>query len=170
MGTINNKNNKIINSKVSAAINSNINKLDNPGAPQRAKRPSGPDPEVKAKKSTRRLLTAAYKLRILEQADACKGEPGSIGRLLRSEGLYSSTLAQWRKDRSAGILNGLSAQKRGIKSRKINPLASQIKELEKSKLELEKRLELSQKIIEAQKKIAEIFTLSSPTKSNEDKS
>ena len=119
---------------------------------------------------SKRRHTAAYKLRILDAADACQGTRGGIGRLLRSEGLYSGTLGEWRKAREAGILTGLSPQKRGVKPKGVNPFADKIRELEQDKIELEKRLEISQKIIEAQKKIAEIFTSLSQAQSNGKKS
>ena len=64
-----------------------------------------PDPEVVAK-ATRRRFTAAYKLSIIEKADAC-GTPGEIGALLRREGLYSSHLSAWRSPRAG------SAKRRG---------------------------------------------------------
>ena len=54
-----------------------------------------PAPEVAAK-ATRRRFTAAYKLSIVEKADACE-TPGEIGALLRREGLYGSHLSAWRK-------------------------------------------------------------------------
>jgi len=63
------------------------------------------DPEV-AEKPKRRSYSAEYKVRILEQADACS-EPGQIGALLRREGLYSSHLVAWRKLREDGVLAGL---------------------------------------------------------------
>jgi transposase len=53
------------------------------------------DPEVSAK-AVRRKLTAAYKVRILREADRCT-EPGQLGSLLRREGLYSSNLTCWRR-------------------------------------------------------------------------
>ena len=129
-----------------------------------------PDAEVSEKRPPKRRLTAAYKLRILDAADACKGTSGAIGRLLRSEGIYSGMLGQWRKAREAGILTGLSPRKRGVKPREINPLLNKIRDLEHDKIELEKRLEISQKIIEAQKKIAEIFTSLNQAQSNGRKS
>ena len=58
---------------------------------------NGPDPEVPAR-AKRRRFTARYKLRILEEADACRA-PGEVGALLRREGLYSSQLTQWRRAR-----------------------------------------------------------------------
>ena len=61
-----------------------------------------PDPQV-PERASRRRFTAAYKLRILKEADACP-QPGELGALLRREGLYSSTLANFRKLRDAGQL------------------------------------------------------------------
>ena len=78
------------------------------------------DPEVPAK-AKRRQFTAEYKLRIVREAAAAK-TPGEIGALLRREGLYSSHLADWRRQRERGELAGLSA-KRGRKAEPVNPLA-----------------------------------------------
>ena len=64
-----------------------------------------PDPEV-PERAKRRQFTAEYKLRILREADACKGS-GEIGALLRREGLYSSHLVQWRRQRETRALTGL---------------------------------------------------------------
>ena len=59
-----------------------------------------PDPEVPATVQRRRF-SAEYRLRILQQADACK-KPGEVGALLRREELYSSLLTNWRRRREAG--------------------------------------------------------------------
>lgn len=64
-----------------------------------------PDPEV-TPKARRRRFSAAYKLRILKEADACTGK-GEVGALLRREGLYSSHLSTWRRARDQGELEGL---------------------------------------------------------------
>jgi transposase len=125
------------------------------------------DPEVKKSPRPHRRYSASYKLKILEMADACKSERGGVGRLLRTEGLYSNMLSEWRKARDNGMLTALSPKRRGVKPKEINPLESRVIALERSKLELEKRLEISQKIIEAQKKIAEIFTSVNPSQCNE---
>ncbi len=69
------------------------------------------DPEV-VPQAKRRQFSAAYKERILAEADACT-EPGEIGALLRREGLYSSYLTSWRREREKG--QGLEPQKRGRK-------------------------------------------------------
>lgn len=69
-----------------------------------------PDPEV-PERPKRRRFTAEYKLAILKEADAAT-EPGEIGALLRREGLYSSHLVDWRRQRDAGVLQALG-KKRG---------------------------------------------------------
>ena len=74
-----------------------------------------PDPEV-VPKAKRRKFSAEYKLRILDEADKCT-EPGQIGALLRREGLYSSHLTTWRRQRGQGVLEALSPKKRGRKGK-----------------------------------------------------
>src|ERR1035438_7580634 len=56
-----------------------------------------PDPEVVAR-AKRRRFTGEYKQSILTQTDAAKGS-GEIGAVLRCEGLYSSHLTKWRRER-----------------------------------------------------------------------
>ena len=70
--------------------------------PSATSRATDPDPEVPAKVQRRRF-PAEYRLRILKQADACK-KPGELGALLRREGLYSSLLTNWRRQRERGAL------------------------------------------------------------------
>lgn len=125
------------------------------GAPA-AKRPiSAPEPEVLENKP-RRKFTAAYKLRVLNQADQCS-QPGEIGALLRKEALYSSLLTTWRRQRQEGTLQGLSPKKRGRKAKPIDPSAARIVQLEKENLRLKQNLRKAEIIIEAQKKISEIL-------------
>ena len=71
-----------------------------------------PDPEL-VEQAKRRSFTAEYKARILAEADACT-RPGEIGELLRREGLYTSHLTYWRKQRRDGALKELG-QPRGRK-------------------------------------------------------
>jgi transposase-like protein len=113
------------------------------------------DPEV-PEKARRRRFTAEYKLRILEQADACT-EPGKIGELLRREGLYSSHLSAWRKQRREGSLRGLSPRKRGRKRRPKNPLAKKVTQLERENRALQERLRQAEVIIDVQKKVSQIL-------------
>ena len=116
---------------------------------------SRPDPEVPEKKH-RRKFTAKYKLQILQEADACS-KPGQIGVLLRREGLYSSNLTTWRKQRDEGLLDALSPKKRGRKEKEKNPLAPKVAELEKENERLRKKLRKAEIIIDVQKKISEIL-------------
>jgi transposase-like protein len=83
--------------------------------------PSRPNPEVVAN-AKRRAFTAEYKLGILAEADAATAQPGAIGALLRREGLYSSHLTTWRRERQTGILKGLTPHKRGPKGRPKNKI------------------------------------------------
>jgi len=117
--------------------------------------PDPPDPEVPENKPRRRF-TAKYKLQILEEADACT-EPGQIGALLRREGLYSSNLTTWRRQRDEGQLQGLSPKKRGRKAKAVNPLAQRVAELERETQQLRNKLKKAEIIIEVQKKISEIL-------------
>ena len=114
-----------------------------------------PDPEVPEKKP-RRKFTAKYKLSILEEVDKCN-HPGQIGALLRREGLYSSSLTLWRKQRAQGLLDALSPQKRGRKAKPRNPLAAKVARLERDNERLKKKLKQAETIIEVQKKISEIL-------------
>ena len=114
-----------------------------------------PDPEV-AEKKTRRKFTAAYKLRMLNEAEQCL-QPGEIGALLRREGLYSSHLTTWRRQREEGALQALNPRKRGRKGKPKDPSAERITQLEKENQRLKSRLRKAEIIIEAQKKISEIL-------------
>lgn len=114
-----------------------------------------PDPEV-PEKPTRRRFTAEYKLRILRLADACT-EPGSIGALLRREGLYSSHLTVWRRQRERGVLDGLQPKKRGRKADERNPLLPEVERLRKENERLAQRLKQAELIIEVQKKVSQML-------------
>jgi len=96
----------------------------------------------------RRRFGAEYKLRILREADACK-QPGEIGALLRREGLFSSQLVTWRRERDRVARSGMSARKRGPKARVVDP---KIKQLERENAKLRRRLERVELMLEIQKK------------------
>ena len=116
---------------------------------------SAPDPEVPEKRPRRRF-TAKYKLRILAEADACTLS-GQIGALLRREGLYSSNLTTWHKQRAQGILQAMTPKKRGRKRKQTNPLAKRVAQLENENRRLQEKLKKAETIIEVQKKISEIL-------------
>ena len=124
-----------------------------------------PNVEVVAK-AKRRTFTAVYKERILAAADAA-GQKGQIGGLLRREGLYSSLLATWRKERAAGITEAMSPHKRGPKS-KQSPLATENAKLQRENLRLADRLHKAEIIIDVQKKLATLLGLPLRTPTEEE--
>jgi transposase len=111
-----------------------------------------PDPEVPAMVQ-RRQFTAEYRRRILKEADACK-KPGALGALLRREGLYSSLLVNWRRQRAQGELVPGRARKRGPTPKPIDP---RVKQLEVENRRLQRKLARAETIITLQKKVAEIL-------------
>lgn len=113
------------------------------------------DPEV-LEKPKRRQFPAAYKLRVLEQADACS-EEGEIGALLRREGLYSSHLSNWRRLRESGALLGLAPRKRGRKADPVKEQTRHIAELARENQRLRDRLAQAETIIEVQKKVSSLL-------------
>jgi hypothetical protein len=113
-------------------------------------KPKIPDPEV-PEKARRRTFTARYKLEILEAAEKAE----SVGELLRKEGLYSSHLVTWRKQRDEGALSALS-RKRGRKPRQ-DAKTRKIAELERKVGHLERKLRQAETIIEVQKKVSQML-------------
>jgi transposase len=113
-----------------------------------------PDPEVRPK-AKHRHFTAEYKKRILDEADACTTSP-QRGALVRREGLYSSHLTAWRRQRAHGILDGLAPKKRGVKP---DPLALENAQLRCELKHLEQQLQRAETIIEVQKKVSQLLSL-----------
>lgn len=129
------------------------------GAPLGRARPvvkSAPDPEVQPN-GRRRIFSATYKARIVAQADSC--ETGELGSLLRREGLFYSTISRWRKQRDAGMLKGLTPQKRGPSPDPDKALRQRNAQLEKENQRLAKRLSNAELIIDVQKKVAMLLGL-----------
>jgi transposase len=110
--------------------------------------------EVMAK-PVRRRFTAEYKLGVLREVEGCKGR-GELGALLRREGLYSSHLTQWRKQRERGERQGLS-RKRGPSPKQRHPLTDKVKVLERENARLKLRAERAEGLVELQKKVSEIL-------------
>ena len=108
-----------------------------------------PNTEVVAK-AKRKQFTVAEKQRILREVDACQGS-GEIGALLRREGIYSSYLTTWRRQRESGELEGLTPRKRGPKP---NPDAIELAKLRREHERLKERMRQAELIIEVQKKVA----------------
>src|SRR5438094_4644471 len=109
-----------------------------------------PDPEVVAKLK-RRTYTAEYKQRILAEAEAAAATRGDLGALLRREGLYSSLLTYWRRERAKGVLEALTPQKRGPKSKR-NPMEEEVQKLLRQNARLTEDLRKAHSIIDVQKK------------------
>jgi len=106
-------------------------------------------------KAKRRRFTASYKQQILTQADAA-AEHGGIGALLRREGLYSSHLTKWRRERAASIRQGLEPRKRGPKSKR-NPLAEENQKLQRANERLTEQLRKAEIVIDVQKKVGALL-------------
>jgi transposase-like protein len=111
-----------------------------------------PDPEV-VPKAKRRTFSVEYKRRILQEADQCT-EPGQTGALLRREGLYSSHLTTWRRQRERGELSGLTGNQRGRKARQ-DAKDKEIARLQRENERLRQQVEQAELIITAQKKLAQ---------------
>jgi transposase len=106
-------------------------------------------------KARRRQFSAAYKARILREADGCVGS-GQIGALLRREGLYSSHLTEWRRLRARGALEGLAAKKRGKKASR-DGRDRELARLARENARLRRKLAQAEAVIEVQKKLSEIL-------------
>lgn len=109
-----------------------------------------PNPEV-VEKPVRRRFTAEYKRAVLKEAESCQA--GELGALLRREGLYSSHLTAWRRQRERGELEALSPKKRGRKAKPVSPLTKENERLQRRVHALERRLAEAELIIDVQKKL-----------------
>jgi transposase len=126
-----------------------------------------PNPEVVVQ-AKRRRFTAEYKQSVLTEADQAKGT-GGIGALLRREGLYSSLLATWRREREAGVLQALTPQKRGPKSKR-DPVQEETTKLRRENERLTEQLRKAEIVIEVQKKVAALLGWPIVTPGPEEKS
>ena len=114
-----------------------------------------PEPEV-VPTAQRRQFSAAYKKRMLAEADKCT-EPGQVGALLRREGLYSSYLTSWRRQQEQSQLQGLEGKKRGRKG--ATAQEQELAQLRKENKQLRAQLARAETIIDVQKKLSQLFGL-----------
>lgn len=141
-----------------------------PGASQGARRatedapgsapsqlPPGSDSEV-LPRARRRTFSNADKRRILRAADLCT-KPGEVGALMRREGVYSSSLSTWRRQREVADLAALAPQKRGPKADPARADALQIAQLTRERDKLQVELGKAQLVIEVQKKVTALLDL-----------
>ena len=117
--------------------------------------PASASPELAARPH-RRVFTAKDKLRILADTDRA-ADTGGIAAILRREGIYSSALTDWRRQRDAGTLGALTPAKRGPKVAEPNPLAAEVVLLQKENARLALRLKRAEAVMEVQKKVAELL-------------
>lgn len=109
----------------------------------------------------RRTFSGKEKLRILTAADeaAASGEPGAIGAILRREGIYSSMLGEWRRQRDDGAIKGLTPCRRGPQPEPVNPLDGEVARLRRENARLKDRLARAEQILEVQKKVSEMLAI-----------
>jgi len=119
--------------------------------------PRDADTEV-VPRARRRHFTNADKRRILQAADRCT-QPGEIGALLRREGVYSSSLSSWRRQREVADLAALAPQQRGPKADPSRADAQQIAQLTRDNDKLQSRLDKALLVIEVQKKVGALLAL-----------
>ena len=112
---------------------------------------------------------AEYKQRILQEAEVAATTRGGLGALLRREGLYSSLLTYWRRERAHGILEALTPQKRGPKSKR-NPMEEEVQKLCRQNARLTEDLRKAHIIIDVQKKVAALLGHPIPDQDSEEKS
>ena len=124
-----------------------------------------PSTEV-PERPVRRRFSTPYKLRILAETDRCT-EMGQIGELLRREGLYSSQLSTWRKQRKEGVLAGLAPKRRGRKAKPKNPLADEVAKLQRENQRLKTNLRKAELVIDVQKKVSQMLDIPLTTDDSE---
>jgi transposase len=117
--------------------------------------PASASPELTARPH-RRIFTAQDKLRILADTDRA-ADTGGIAAILRREGLYSSALTDWRRQRDAGAFGALTPVRRGPKAVEPNPLAAEMALLQKENARLMLRLKRAEAVMDVQKKVAELL-------------
>lgn len=117
--------------------------------------PASASPELSAR-PRRRTFTAKDKLRILADIDRA-AETRGIGAILRREGLYSSTLSEWRRQRDAGAFSALVPGKRGPRTAEPNPLSAEVATLQRNNARLTQRLARAEAVIDIQKKVAALL-------------
>lgn len=120
--------------------------------------PAAASPELLTR-PRRRNFKAPDKLRILAEVDAARSTPGGVGAVMRREGLYSSALSDWRRQRDAGAFAALRPAARGPKATPPNPLAAEHARLLRDNKRLTQRLERAEAIIDLQKKVAALLGL-----------
>jgi transposase len=110
-----------------------------------------PDPEV-PERASRRTYSAQYKLRILAEYE--RRDRDGKGALLRREGLYSSLISEWRKQRDQGALQALGAAPGRPPS---DTRDQEVARLRRETARLQSDLAKARKVIEVQGKLSALL-------------
>ncbi len=111
---------------------------------------SRPDTEVRAPS---RSYPPKFKLAVLAEIDSAETR-GQVGEIMRREGLYSSLISEWRKQRERGALEAMSGRRPG---RKSDPVAAENARLRQRVTTLEDELATASALIEAQGKVSALL-------------
>jgi transposase len=130
--------------------------------------PPGVSPEL-SPRPQRRTFSATAKLRILEETDRA-ADTGGIAAILRREGLYSSALTDWRRQRDAGAFEALKPLRRGPKPVPAQPTDTDLGQLRRENARLRQRLEHAEAIIGIQKKVAALLGIPMATSEGDETS
>lgn len=112
------------------------------------------DPEVTPKVAKRKRWPTSYKLRIAEEAEACKHRKGELSALARREGLYSCTLSTWMQWRHMMREKGFDVTQGG---KRAPSLRNDLKRLERENERLKAKLRRAEGLIELQKKVSRLL-------------
>jgi transposase len=107
--------------------------------------------ETELPEKPKRVFTPEYKRRIVEEINAAP--KGGIAAILRREGLYSTTVDNWRKEFSGAF----TPKKRGRKPSPDTSVRRELERLERENARLKRKLEHAELIIDVQKKVARMF-------------
>ena len=116
--------------------------------------------DLETRPPKQRRYTASYKLRLIELADACNAS-GDVASLLRKEGIYSSTLTDFRKQKARGDLDRKSGSGRVLKASVTEThTAKQLAASERENRRLRRELEKARMLLDLQKKVSELMGIS----------
>jgi transposase-like protein len=108
-------------------------------------------------KPKRRRFSVSEKARIVHQADACT--PGTVGAYLRREGIYSSQLYAWRRERDRGELDPQTVKTREKKRAENEDQTRRIQALEVENRKLQRKIARFELFEEIRKKAAGLLSL-----------
>ena len=142
--------------------------IDEGRKPKTVAPPPAASPEL-SPRPQRRTFSATAKLRILEETDRA-ADTGGIAAILRREGLYSSALTEWRRQRDAGAFEALKPLRRGPKPLPVQATDADLGQLRRENARLRQRLEQAEAIIGIQKKVASLLGIPMTTSEGDETS